>query len=420
MAKYPDQPQPDHEATTHAMTSRPTSKLGRWPAFGLGAVSLIVAACIWLPLLHTFFRPDPAEYRSDKAIPVRAIKLAKRHISNWQKSTAANAERDLLRACNPEWDLMSRGYLVLSLANMSLREPASQEKYLDCIDRIIDDTLAAEREHGQFHFLLPYAQFRPFVVKPARSFHVDSQIGLMLAARCMIQKHDDYLRTLRERVDIMQSQLKASPVLAAESYPDECWTFDIVNGLAVTRMCDALTGTDHAPLRSKWLAIARDKLVHPETGLLVSSFTVDGRTQDGPEGSSIWMAAHGLQLIDEPFARDQYQRAHRELSHSILGFGYASEWPRSWVNQSDIDSGPQIPILEISAGASGMALIAASAFDDDAYLSELMTTLDFAAFPHEEAGALRYCASNEVGDAVMLYSTVLGPLWERVKSGAMP
>lgn len=420
MAKNHDQRHPDHAAKTHPMTSRPSNKLGKWPAFWLGAISLIVATLIWLPLLHYFFRPDPADYRSDKAIPVRAIKLARRHISNWQNTHESNAERDRLRACNPEWDLMSRGYLVLSLANMSLREPASQAKYLDCIDRIIDDTLAAEREYGQFHFLLPYAQFRPFVVKPARSFHVDSQIGLMLAARCIIQKHDDYLRTLRERVDIMQTQVEASPVLAAESYPDECWTFDIVNGLAVTRMCDVLTGTDHAPLRSKWLAIAREKFVHPETGLLVSSFTVDGRTQDGPEGSSIWMAAHGLQLIDEDIARDQYQRARQEMSRSILGFGYASEWPRSWVSPSDIDSGPQIPILEISAGSSGMALLAASAFNDAAYLSELMTTLDFAAFPREEAGALRYCASNEVGDAVLLYSTVLGPLWERVKSRGMP
>ncbi|MBK8267869.1 MAG: hypothetical protein IPK83_06015 [Planctomycetes bacterium] len=132
------------------------------------------------------------------------------------------------------------------------------------------------------------------------------------------------------------------------------------------------------------------------------------------------MVAHALQLVDENLARDQYRRAHNELSRSLLGFGYTSEWPRSWVGPSDVDSGPQIPILEISAGSSGMSMIAASAFDDTTYLSELMTTLDFAAFPKEESGGLRYCASNELGDAVVLYSTVLGPLWERVKSGGRP
>ena len=45
------------------------------------------------------------------------------------------------------------------------------------------------------------------------------------------------------------------------------------------------------------------------------------------------------------------------------------------------------------------------------------TTLEFAAFPRRDKGRLKYCASNHVGDAVMLYSCVLGPVWQRVKEG---
>ncbi len=57
---------------------------------------------------------------------------------------------------------------------------------------------------------------------------------------------------------------------------------------------------------------------------------MDGTPLDGPEGSTIWMLGHCLKIVDEPFARDQYQRARKELGRVTLGFGYGVEWPASW------------------------------------------------------------------------------------------
>ena len=128
------------------------------------------------------------------------------------------------------------------------------------------------------------------------------------------------------------------------------------------------------------------------------------------------MVAHCLQLIDAEFARDQYRRAREQLGTTLAGFGFAREWPASWQGSMDVDSGLIIPLLGISAGASGMAFIGASAFGDEAFLSTLATTLDFAAFPTREGTGLKYCASNQVGDAAMLYAAVLGPLWNMAKN----
>jgi hypothetical protein len=44
----------------------------------------------------------------------------------------------------------------------------------------------------------------------------------------------------------------------------------------------------------------------------------------------------------------------------------------------------------------------------------LSTTVDMAGFPSRKNGRLKYCASNQVGDAAILYATVLGPLWEGI------
>jgi hypothetical protein len=263
---------------------------------------------------------------------------------------------------------------------------------------------------------MPYARARPFVVAPTASQFLDGEIALMLAMRRMVAEKREYRAPLAERVARMETRMRQSPVLSAESYPDECWTFCNTVALAAMRLEDRLDGTDHAQLLRDWVATARRKLVDPKTGLLVSSYTVDGRALDGPEGSSIWMAAHALQIVDPEFAADQYARARRELAHSALGFGWAGEWPASWRGPRDVDSGPVIPLLDVSAGSSGLAFVGAASFDDHDYLRRLSATLELAGFPVERDGGVTYAAGNQVGDAVLFYSRVLGPMWQRAQA----
>ena len=161
----------------------------------------------------------------------------------------------------------------------------------------------------------------------------------------------------------------------------------------------------------------------PESGLLISAFGVDGSPAPagpGPEGSSIWMAAHMLAVVNPGFATDQYHRAKSVLGGRFLGFGYSREWPRGMDGQMDIDSGPVVPLLGASASASGLAILGAASFNDHEYFLELMTALRCAGFPVEENGRLRFLAGNQVGDAVLLYAMVEGPLWDLARRRAAP
>ena len=384
----------------------------------LGAAALLLGAALWLPCVHLFFKKPASQFHSEKGISPLARELAARHLQLWTEPELRKKELDRMRASNAEWDFMGRGFLVWSLVNMGLREPALRSQYLPVIDRIIEETVKLEQTDGIFVFLMPYAKSSSFKVQPARSLFIDGEIALMLGARRVLEEKLEYKTALAERIGTIIERMETSPVLGAESYPNECWTFDHAVALAALKVADHLDGTDHSAFWRKWLAIAKERLVHKETGLLISSYTTEGGAMDGPEGSTIWLVAHCLALIDPEFALEQYQRARHELGRTLLGFGFAREWPKSWKGSADIDSGPIIPVLEISAGSSGTAFIGAASFGDWGYVSALAASLEMAGLPQREAGRLQYCASNQVGDAAILYAAVLGPLWERV--GAKP
>lgn len=404
----------------------------------LGLASIAAAAVCWCLCLHLFYVPprsqkevaqealkagtvdmhtvDPAVL-TDDAISPRAKMLAEYHLRLWTDRALREQEVAKMRRANAEWDFMGRTFLVLALGDMAQREPGERARYLEVMDQIIDETLKLEKEKGMYHFLMGYAKDAPYVVQPARSLFLDGEIALMLGVRQLVEERSDYGGLLTERIDFIVSRMKKGPVRCAESYPNECWMFCNTAALAAVRISDTLDGRDHSEFLKEWVQTAKKKLVDEKTGLLVSSFSVDGHVMDGPEGSSIWMACHCLRLVDTDFARDQYKRARKELCREFLGFGYAREWPTSWQGAMDVDSGPVVPGFEASASSSGLALMAASSFGDQKRYRQLLGSLELLGLPIEESGRLRSAASNQVGDAVILYGMVTGPTWKRVLAG---
>jgi hypothetical protein len=376
---------------------------------------LALAAVAWLPALHLLYPANAQVLVHGKEVTPLAAQLAARQLSLWENPALRQREIARMRRSNAEWDFMGRTFLVLALSNMALREASFSSRAVAVIDRIVEETTALEQKHGFYYFSMPYAKSAPYVDLPARSQFVDSEILLMMMARRFVRERPEWKPLVVARAQEMVRRMEQSPVLSAESYPDECWTFDNALALAGLRLHDALDGTDHGALTREWLARARTELVDDRTGILISEYTHAGAHQDGPEGSSIWAVVHALSLVDEPFAREQYGRARKELRRSVLGFDLAREWPASARGHVDIDSGPVIPLLDASPASSGLAFVAARAFGDEAFYAGLLRSLQFAAFPVQEGDALHFAASNAVGDSVLLYSEVLGPLWDEAK-----
>jgi len=366
------------------------------------AIALGAATAVWLPLLHHFHRVDG---------------VARERVTVSLEKRALDPKNDveLMREVNPEWDWMSRTFTVLGLANRALGHESEREAALVAMDRIIERAMDDARDEDRF--LLPYARAKPFVDPSARSVFIDGELLAMIAARLLVAPRPDWDSEANELAMSIEVAMRRSPTLSAESYPDECWTFCNTTSLMALAMLDAAHGNHaHATLGSDWVLQAKSRLVDARTGMLVSSFTRDGRVLDGPEGSTIWMSAANLLFVDDTFARDQYGRARRELGATTLGFGWAREWPRSAEGHMDVDSGAIIPLLDASAGSSGLAVLGASAFGDEAFRDALLSSLELAAMPRDDAsGGRRYLASNRVGDAVLFDALSFGPLLAKVK-----
>lgn len=393
--------------------------------FAFGCLALILGGFIWFHLISYAYPVQLTDFRAEKGIPAITGKIVQFHLNMWRDPQEREKIIARMRGSNAEWDFMGRTFLVLALSNLCLRDPARQPEYLGIMDRIISDTIQVETERGQLFFLMDYARERPFIASPARSIFVDGEIALMLGARRLIEENTDWKTAFQERVQLIHAQMESSPVLCGESYPNECWMFCNCIALGALRMAEILDGRDFAPFFTRWLEVARTRLVEPKTGMLISSFLHDGTPGDGPEGTSIWLAAHCLRLISPPFAEDQYRRAREKLRLTFFGFDYAQEWPGDCPGGADIDSGPIIPFLNLSAGSTGLAFLGAASFRDEPYLGALLKTLYLGGFPEElpakvgdiASTTLRFSASNQVGDAVLLYALVGGPLWDKIMAG---
>ena len=209
-----------------------------------GLAALLVAGCVWIPCLHMFFSKPATEFHTAEGLSPKAQRLAAWHLRLWNEPELREWELRKMRASNAEWDFMGRSFLVWSLANMGLREPASKAAYLETMDRIIEETTRLENKEGMYFFLMPYAKGRAYEMQPAHSLFLDGEIAMMLAARRMLEEKADYKPLLTARVEAITERFRQSPHLMLESYPEECWMFDHVVALDAIRMADCLDGTD--------------------------------------------------------------------------------------------------------------------------------------------------------------------------------
>ncbi|MFE4457279.1 hypothetical protein ACFROC_07965 [Nocardia tengchongensis] len=364
----------------------------------------VVAAVTIAGLLPSWWcgRDADAWFRGD---PGRVRALA-------EESVAFEAADDQQRANGSSgeltgmWGLIAHQMTALGLAQISLAHPEWRDRYAPVATRAAAKTLLPEMRpaftaawHGEDGVTVPdsanghaYLSYPALALGMARL--VDPAFPPHLAAR------QDALVASYER------RLLASPTALIDTFPGEAYPTDVAAVAAAIAVHGRATGADHSAVLAHWARQVRAVQIDPGTGLVLQRMGADGHGHDAPRASGTGLAAYFAGFADRALAEQLATGVFRE-ERSVLGFGAIHEYGGGSDGPGDIDSGPVI--LGISVSATAFALAPARAFGHRDVFTRIFRTTDLTGLPLRSGNRLRFANGGAIGNALLLAFLTSGP-----------
>ena len=213
--------------------------------------------------------------------------------------------------------------------------------------------------------------------------------------------HDRVTESLSRRLD-------EEPQGLFETYPGESYPPDISAVIGAVGLHGRATGADHSARISRWTRALRRGYVDPDSGLLVQA--ADARTGahlDRPRASGTALAAYFLAFADTPLSNELYRALRSECHIRFLGFGGIREYARGERGFGDIDSGPVI--LGVGLSATGFTVAGARVHRDRETYRTLARTAHAFGAPLDVDGRRTNVTGGPLGDAILLAMLTAGP-----------
>lgn len=187
-------------------------------------------------------------------------------------------------------------------------------------------------------------------------------LDLALGAWRLVGGDDRYEGLHQHLSQILLADLQAKEGAPISSYPGFTWTMDTIPVLLALHLRDRV-----APLPGTRAAIDAhlawmDTHVEPTTGLPWSGLTRSGEPADGPRGCDLGLRIALLAELDPLRAQAMYQKFVQHFARDSSGFPGFAEWPSEVQRPADIDSGPIL--FGVGLSATGLGLGAARAVGD--------------------------------------------------------
>ncbi len=216
---------------------------------------------------------------------------------------------------------------------------------------------------------------------------------------------------LNDRVSAhLDRLLRASPKGLLETYPRETYPVDNAAVVASLALHERATGRSHAAALARWRA-SFEALRDPATGLLHQRVSAQSlRPYDQPRGSGSALAVYFLSFGLPEQSAALYESVHEHLQRpgALLGFAATREYPVGAPGRGDIDSGPVL--LGVSVSATGFALGASRAHEDAASFTGNWATAYLFGAPVDQGGARNFALGGPIGDAIMFAMLTARPV----------
>jgi hypothetical protein len=225
-------------------------------------------------------------------------------------------------------------------------------------------------------------------------------LNLMLGCYSLLN-NDGRFSQLHGRISkAIAKRMGKYPHRHGETYPSETYPADNTVAAASLKIADISLGTDYRSLVGEW--VEQSKLIEWQPyGLIVFQIdSVTGQPLQSCRGSHMGWNSFFLPLVDEAYAKLQFQRFRANMLQNYPGISAFREYPKGRWFAMDCDTGPVI--FGLGGTATGFSVAGARWTRDFRLLTRLLRPVELLGVSVTKDNLRRYVALPIVVDAIML------------------
>ncbi|KAB6141426.1 hypothetical protein GA398_22790 [Bacteroides xylanisolvens] len=302
-----------------------------------------------------------------------------------------------------EWTLYSCSMLAKSLSNISLLYPETKEGSIVQIDSLISIVLSPEI---RWYDTLRWGE-DPLENLDGDNSHISylSHLAWMIGNYKKIGGDDKYNELYHSLCKTMSRRIKASDILNCPTYPGEyIYVPDMLVAIVALSEYSKYYNGKYSTIVNRWIHKAQTEWLDKNTGLLVSCLSeLTGIIEDmGVKGAYSALNCYYLVLIDDNFAKSQYELLKKYFIKESPIFGLKEYHNYSPILGFDIDAGPIL--FGLSPSGTAFAVGSATYFGDSVTRKKILKTAEIAGSTCVWNEDRHYLLANValVGEAIML------------------
>ena len=297
---------------------------------------------------------------------------------------------------NGEWTLVTHQMSVLGMVQVVRAHPSLRSRYLQPIRHAADQML---REDSLRFGAIAWGEPGLATLDSPHGHAYLGYLNLALSALREVDPATPHAALNDRLTEALARRIAASPTGMIETFPNQTYPPDVTSVIGSIGLHDRLTGSDHRAVLATWERRFRGAYVEAARGMVIQCARDDGSPGGPPRGSGTAISAYFLSFALPDLARDLARGLLHHGARSVLGFGGVREYPDGVPGDGDIDSGPLLFGMGVSATGFGLAS-ARLASDGDAFTRIYRTTVLFGA-PVSQHGE-RWASGGPIGNAVLL------------------
>lgn len=310
-----------------------------------------------------------------------------------------------------EWALVTQQMTMLAIGQVVLAHPDRRIAYLPLLDR------CAERLVNPQTTDFGTNAWREQGIRRLESDNGHAYLGYVNLALGMLRLihpqtrfasfHDRLTESLARR---LKAALAGLPAGMIETYPGEAYPADVAMVAGSIGLHDQATAADHRTLLRSFARSFREHAVDARSGLVFQRIqALTGHPVAPPRASGSALSVYALSFADPALSRELFTSIERHQREAWLGFGGIREYADGHEGHGDIDSGPVL--LGVSVSATGFALAGARLHGKRDLFTELYRTADLFGVPLDDAIGRRFLSGGPLGNAILL--AMMTATWER-------